>query len=1120
MIYQSLRRIPLCCGLLLAALLALAMFANAAEQEEIQLASNPALSPDGDSLAFTWRGDVWIVPTQGGIAKQLTQHPANDTQPAFSPDGSQIAFVSNRDSGQQIYVIPTEGGTPEQCTFHTEGHNLEGWYPSGDAFLVNDNRDHFWRHPQRFFKVMWQERRAEQLLFDAYGRDGSLSADGKKLLFTREGTSWWRKGYRGSGASQIWMHDLGTGEFRQLLAPETGARWPLWKANQRGIYYVGAESGSFNLWEYELATGEQKQLTHFEDDSVVWPCISADGSTLVFRYLFDLYRFQPGVDAVPAKIEIWNVGDWITEKLQRKEHKSADDFAVSKDGLEIAFIAGGDLWVMDTELREPRQITRTPEPEDDPIFSPEEDAIFFVSDHGGQSDIWKAERADPERYWWQNESFELKQLTQDSDVDSHLLFSPDGTQFAFVKGLGDLWLMQPDGKEARRILESAGHPDYDWSPDGKWIVYETWDDDFNQDIWIMPVDGSAPAVNISRHPYNESDPRWSPDGKLIAFTSERLDRESDIFYVWLQEKDHELSKRDHTLEKALEKMRKARKEKGKKKEEDKPEPKEEAETKAKSEEPEEVEKKEEKPPEEEKEDKEEGKEKRPEVLIDFERIHERLRRIAIADTTERQLFWSHDSKKLGFTATVDGKPGIYTVEFPDELKPKLLTTTVGKYPVWLKEGNQILWLSDGVPATLSSSGKETKYPFSVQQIVDRVAHNTAAFDLAWRAMRDSFYDEALGNRNWDAIRRKYADAAAQAVDPGSFGTVVNLMLGELNGSHLGFYPSQRSYQPPSQGWSVTTAHLGVRFEPEYKGPGWKIRDVLQEGPADQEKSTLAAGEIILSVDGTSVDPGMDVSLVLNGRLDRDIALKVQDEAGEQRNVILRPISYGSARGLLYEKWLRDNQKRVEEASDGKLGYVHIRGMSWPSFQKFERELYAVGAGKDALIIDVRENGGGFTADHLLTILTQPEHAITVPRGGGPGYPQDRRVYATWSKPIAVMCNQYSFSNAEILSHAVKTLNRGHLIGVPTAGGVVSTGSKSIMDMGHIRRPFRGWFVLPTGEDMELNGAVPDFVLWPEPGQMPRGEDVQLDKAIEVLLQDVQAWKAQPQPELRKASQRN
>jgi len=1093
-----------------------ACIVQGAEYEQIRLGSDPSLSPDGSMLAFVWRGDIWLVASEGGIARQLTEHVSADRQPAFSPDGSEIAFVSDRNDGEQVYVVPVEGGTPEQLTFHTAGYTLEEWYASGEALLVSAQRDHSWPQSQRLFRISTKVRRAEEMLFDAHGQDGVVSADGKSILFTREGMTWWRKGYYGSRASQIWMYDFETGEFTKLLGRETSSCWPLWKADGSGFYYVGEQSGTFNLWDYDLETGTEKQLTQFDDDSVVFPCISRDGSTIVFRHLFDFYRFRPGRDAAPARIEIENAGDSVTSPTERRVLAEATDASFSEDGLDIAFIAGDDLWVMDTELREPRQVTNTPEQEKSPVFSPDGGCILYTSAEAGQCDIWRAKRADVKLYWWQNETFELKRLTQDADVESDIRFSPDGSRISFVKGLGDLWTMTPEGKDAERLLRSWNPPEYDWSPDSRWIVYSIDDEDFNRDIWIIPVDGSREPVNVSRHPYDEYHPVWRPDGKMIAFTGQRLDRETDIFYLWLEKQEYEKGKRERTIEKALKKMDEARKKKDDKKESKDggagAESKEDQECK----EPEQSKEEENAGKEQDVKDEEKDEKKEvPDVVIDFERIHERVRRIEIAGSTERGLFWSHDSKKLAFRAEIDGKEGTYTVEIPEELKPKLLIEKTGRQPRWLKEGNQIVWLSGGRPVSISSKGEETVYSFSARQQFQRETRFRAAFDLAWRLMRDYYYDERLGNRNWDGIRRKYAEMAAKAVDTESFGIVVNLMLGELNGSHLGFYASRGSGEPAKPAWNIATAHLGVRFEPVYKGPGLKVRDVLPDGPADRQKSRIEPGEIIRSIDGLSVDPGMDLTEVLNGPLDRDIRLSVQSADDERREVVLRPISYGATRNLLYEKWIRDNRRNVREASDGTLGYVHISGMNWPSFQKLERELYAEGAGKKGLVIDVRNNGGGFTTDHLLTILCQPVHAITVPRGGGPGYPEDRRVYATWSKPITVLCNQNSFSNAEIFSHAVKTLNRGKLVGVPTAGGVISTDGTQIMDVGFLRLPFRGWFVLGTGEDMELNGAVPDYIVWNEPA----GRDAQLDKAIEVLLEDVNTWKSRPMPTLRKSSER-
>jgi tricorn protease len=1097
---------------LFAAAAVLALAATGRGAEVIRLASNPALSPDGKTLAFDWDGDIWTVPAAGGVARRLTQHPARDREPRFSPDGKQLAFISERSGSPQVHVMPASGGIPRPLTAHTAGYSLQEWCPDGKHLLVNATRDHFWRHAERFLTLNSETRQAERLLFDDYGRDGCLSPDSKRLLFTREGPVWWRKGYHGSQASQIWLYELDSKTFRRVLDEDTGCRWPLWKPDGTGFYYVGARSGSFNLWEHDLASGASKQRTHFTDDSVVFPCISRDGSTIVFRHLFDLYRLAPRRDQEPKKIDIRHDSDPVKDRVERRVLRQASEAAFTADGLDIAFIAGGDLWIMDTELREPKQVTATAEEERQPLFSPDGQTLLFVADREARSDIWRAVHADKNQPCWRNSRFTLERLTDDGEVKKRLKFSPDGKSLAYLRGWGDLWIADPDGRNARKLIASWNELDYDWSPDGKWIVYAQSDSDFNRDIWLAPVDGSRPPFNLSRHPYNDGDPVWSPDGRLIAFTGRRGVNEVDIHYVWLRAEDDEKGGRERSLDKALEKINKVRNK-----------------TKGGEEKP---------------------AAKSPEVVIDFDKIHDRIRRVSIPHATESGLFWSPDSKKLAFTATIDGKRGTYTIDVPDDLKPKLLTTQTGSRPRWLKQGNQIVWLADKVPASFTPGGtkpatepetpsarrsatasSETagSYRFQALQRVELAARNRAAFDLCWRTMRDEWYDERLGNRDWDAIRRKYLDAAGEAPDSETFATVVQLMLGELNGSHLGFYPTgSKGYarilrepaETPQVGkWSETTAHLGVRFEPGFAGPGLKIRDVLPGGPADQKKSRLHAGEIILKIDETAVDPTMDLTRVLNGPPPRDVFVHVRGVKGEERDVMLRPISYEKAQPLLYQAWLEHNRREVERASRGSLGYLHISAMDALSFSKFEEQLYAVGAGKDGLVIDVRENGGGNTADHLLTALTQPVHAITVPRGGAPGYPHDRKIYATWNKPIVVLCNQNSFSNAEIFSHAIKTLKRGRLVGVPTAGGVISTGATLIMDVGAIRVPFRGWFLRDNGEDMELNGAVPDFIVWPQPGQMPRGEDVQLAKAIAVLQEDVRDWKQRPRPPLRKASER-
>ncbi len=1093
---------------LVAAIGASCVTTDARTAEAIRLANSPALSSDGETLAFSWAGDIWTVPTAGGTATQLTHSAGREDHPYFSPDDSQLAFTSDRTGSSQVFIMAAGGGVPRQLTFHSQGCELADWFPDGQSLLIRATRDHFWRRAERFFRIRSDERSAEVLLFDAYGSDGQVSPDGKHLLFSREGERWWRQGYRGSRASQIWQADLESGEFTEVVKRATESREPLWQADGMGCFYVSAQRGARNIWQRDLESGDERQLTFFEEDLVVWPCVSRDGSTIVFRHQADLYRLDVAKPAKPRKISIQVDADRVREPVLRRTLNSATDVAFTADGLEIAFIAGGDLWVMDTELREPRQITDTPEAEREPVFSPDGQAIIYQSDAGGQSDLWRATRKDDAQFWWRNEAFHLEALTDTAEVESNVQWSPAGDLIGFVRNRGDMWVMKPDGKDARRLFRSWNEPDYDWSPDGKWLVYALSDSDFNRDIYVSPVDGSQPPVNVSRHPDNDRGPTWSPDGTMIAFTGRRVGSEVDIYYLYLRADENQKTSRDRQLAKALDKLRKARQADGstrsstngaagKSSPQAKPsddDDKTTATAKAGS------------------------RPQLPKVTIDFEEIDQRLRRVSIPDTTEGDLFWSPDSKKLAFSATVDGKRGTYTISIPDDTRPKLLTTRTGRQAVWLSKGNQIVWLADGVPASQSASGKATSYPFTAPQSVNIAARNKAAFDECWRAMRDNYYDGTLNHRNWDAVRRKYQRLVEACVDPQMFAEVVNLMLGELNGSHLGF--SHTGTGSSSNGdWRETTPHLGVRFDRDHRGPGWRIKDVIPDGPADRVASSLNAGETILAVDSQSVDPALDLSQVLNGRLDRDIRLRVRNKKGEDRNVTIRPISYSAARSLLYEKWIDDNRKQVAAASQGKLGYMHIRGMNMTSFYRFERELYAVGTGKDGIVIDVRENGGGSTTDHLLTVLTQPAHAVTVPRGGKPGYPQDRSVYATWRKPIVVLCNQNSYSNAEIFSHAVKSLKRGKVVGVTTAGGVISTGGMRVMDIGFLRMPFRGWYVLGTGEDMELNGAVPHFEIWPLPGDLPSGKDKQLEKAIQVLTKDVKKWRKRPQPKLTPASAR-
>ncbi len=547
----------------------------------VRMAQYPSLSPDGRRMVFDWKGDVWIASCSGGRARRVTQHEGLDTRGLFSPDGKSLAFTSNRNGVYQVYVVPTAGGAPQQVTFHTEGAFAMDWYPDGGSILVRGIRDQAGRYPYRFFRVALNagagdQRQAPAMLFDADGVEASLSPDGKRLLFTREGMDLYRKGYRGSRASQVWLAsalEKSESRFRRLspVALDTGARSPLWKADGSGYYYLGAQgdSGVFEVRETDLSAKPENDRALTESDGsfpVLRPKLSADGSMLVYQRGFDLFRLQLGKGGgrkpTPKKISLWvgdDGADDANEREMRRILSKASNLSFSADGLEVAFIAGGDLWIMDTLLREPRQITATPEEENEPVFSPDDQSIFFLRDSGLSADVWRAERENAKAYWFLNDRFKETRLTQDGEEKQDLQLVPGGKKISFVRGLGDLWVTNHDGGDAKKIVESWNPPSASWSPDGRWLAYSLSDDNFNRDIWIRPIDGSREPFNVSRHPDSDSNPSWSPDGKILAFTGRRVEDETDIYYVWLTREGEQIDKRERALRAALEKMKKERK---------------------------------------------------------------------------------------------------------------------------------------------------------------------------------------------------------------------------------------------------------------------------------------------------------------------------------------------------------------------------------------------------------------------------------------------------------------------------------------------------------------------------------------------------------------------------------
>ncbi len=797
-----------------------------------------------------------------------------------------------------------------------------------------------------------------------------------------------------------------------------------------------------------------------------------------------LYVMDMDENPEPMPLEIQVAADMIENPVQIKNQTGgADELAVSSDGEEYAMIVDGEIVLVNRELGG-RATVAVPGPsrEEGIEFRPgSADTLSFVTDRFGRKTLCLLVSDDPDeknlRLAREHKIIELGK----GKVPTHSAsWSPDGDRIAYIKGNADLHVMDPDGSDDITLFEHWSQPAYSWSPDGNWIAFHREDNNFNTDIWIMPSDGGE-AVNISQHPDDDLMPHWSENGQMLIWSTERHENQFDIYSVYLKREDDERTREEWEIwEKTRDKV-----------------------------------KKEEKKDEESDEEGDDAEEEEEFTIeIDFDEIHLRARRMTSLPDAEYAVAIHPKGDKVFFTASVEGDRDLYAVNrFGEEMEALTSGGTNPQYITFSAENETFYFLQRGRPQSMGMGGGSSEgTDFKARITYDKPATRLQILDEGWRILNDNFYDPEMHGVDWEAKHEKYSQWARNVGHDRDFADVVNLMLGELNASHMGYYPdwdTRRSSGPDG--------YLGVHLDREYEGRGLRIESVIAHGPADKVKTRLLPGDILLEVNGMEVGADMNLYAALEERADLPTEIRFERD-GEVHEYELVPAAYRELFSLLYREMERKNRDYVEEVSGGDVGYLHIRGMSLPEVERFEMNLYAAADDKDALIIDVRDNGGGWTTDMLMTILTQPVHAYTVPRNGGIGYPQPRYPLYRWEKPIAVICNEGSYSNAEIFSHATKTINRGPLVGKTTGGNVISTGGWQTLDGGWIRLPFRGWYVWGDETDPqrnnlneEGNGAVPDYPVDFTPADRMYDRDPQLDKAIELMDQAAQEWRDRPDP---------
>lgn len=990
------------------------------------------------------------------------------------------------------------------------------------------------------------------------GMPRAAGADG--VLFYRGRYDPDRPQYTGSGSLDIYRMSLSDNTFRRLTthAANDFDGWPM---ADGGVLFLSSRDGQNNLWKLPAGASEPDakpvQITRYAPTADEYTiahgvrdlAVSGNGATAVFGLWDGLYALDLTVPGgTPERIDIHVGLDSQSLDYQRFTlNSSVSEAELSPDGKTMAVVARGEVFIRPTtEGRPTRRVTNTYGRERDLAWSPCGTTLYFASDEpvegvpaggyaihaatvalsredirppaakepaaaeGQKPDAKKDDKPDPGKRWAEAVTFEVRPFITNVEDCRRPSFSPDGSRLIYIRGRGNVVMRELTGAApgAERVLLNNWDSgvDIQWASDSRHIVYAVNDLDFNTDIWLLDTGAAdARAINLTQHPDNDYAPQLSADGKVLTFLSERGsgDDAVDVYQIYL---DRELEgmtgyERDEYFKKAAEAAGKRKPLELKKPEAPKEEKKDEGAAEGAGEAGAADDKKADDKP------AAAAKAEEPKPLkFDVADAYLRVRRMTSSRGNEGSLAMTPGGDRIIFTAPgEDGPSSLVSIDHKGGDRKVIAPGPLGGVELSLT-GDRVVFVKSGAATTApKAGGKVDTWAIDAQIEIETARQQRQKFLEAARVVGQNFYHNSLKGLDWDKLTDRYLQLAVRTRTSDSFNRVVSMLFGELNGSHLGISGGSAidGFSAPS----AATGYLGIRAEPA--PGGFRITRITPNGPADRPTSRLQVGEIIRAVDGRrlaasdSAAPMVHLDEFFKGTTGRETLLEVASADGASRLVLIVPISWGQWDTLRYEEIVLERRAQVEKLSNGRLGYLHIRGMSEPSVRDFERDLYAAGKGKEGLIIDVRDNGGGWTADILLSSLTAPRHARTQPRGVDlkdipeDAYPRDRRLIYAWTRPINVLINQNAFSNAEIFAHAVKTAGRGRLVGTATFGGVISTGGTTLIDGTSVRLPFRGWY-LPDGTDQENNGARPDV----DVPQTPEDEAVDRDRQLEAAVEDL------------------
>ena len=1077
-----------CFRLVLGLALALVPVTGLAATRAMWLRS-PAISPDGRTIAFSYRGNLWRVPSTGGAAVALTIGSSYNSYPVWSPDGSRIAFASDRNGNFDVYVMPAEGGEATRLTWHSSDEIPTSFTPDGRSVLFGaavldaaSNAQFPTPAQPELYRVDLDGHMPEQVLttpalYAVYDRAGKRLAYSDQRGYEME----WRKHDHSAFARDVWIWDVAANKHTRLTAFGADNREPVWGPDDQSLYYLSEASGSFNVWRLSLADPAHPEPVTTHTGSPVRFLSASRGGDLCYAYDGELW-VRPAGAAESRRLAVTVGADDVGRSVKPTDVSSqVTEFDVSPDGSEVAFIARGEVFVASTEHGVTKRITNTPEQERSVSFSPDGRSLLYASERGGSWKLYRTDLTDKNEPNFFNATGLKETAVLESSAETFQPhFSPDGSEIAYLEERTTLKVLNLKTGKSRTILPgdmnysySDGDQAYEWSPDGRWLAVQFLSHTrWSSEIGLVPASGDGKLINLTNSGYEDNTPHWARKGEVLFWQTDRQglrahageEVQTDVYAAFLT---HAAWDRYRLDEAAYAQLTAKEKDKDKDKGKDKEKPKEES----------------------------KGPKVTEPVAIDVDRIDDRIARLSFASADIAAAALSPDGETLYYLAKYD--KGYDLWKYVQRKKEIKLVAKFGAREADLqldKAGKKAFVLADGKLSTVEVDGdKESPVQAAARMDLDESSERAYMFEHIWRQTYKKFLDVNMHGVDWKAMKEYYARFLPYIGNARDFAELCSEMQGELNASHTGC-----RYRP-SRPDGDETAALGFFPDPHHTGPGVGVLEVLDGGPLQQAGTRIKAGVVIESIDGVAIGAGDNWYKLLNHKADTPVRLGLLDPRGSSRwEETVHPIAWGAQSRLLYLRWTRQRRDQVVKLSGGKLGYAHIRGMNDGAYREIFDEIFGKEVDKDAIVLDTRFNGGGNLVEALTVFLSGKVYAHNEPRGQKLGDEPFQR----WNKPSIVVMNEGNYSDAHCFPMAYTELGLGETVGMPVPGTCSSVWWERLQNRDLT-------FGIPevalrdmSNEVMENKQLAPTYMVEPDPALVANGRDPQLEKAVEVLLAKV------------------